>query len=166
MSEAISRRRIYVVYPSLASAVVQVRFVGLILEDWGHRSSGCVSEGATVLHPSMVSRWWLCPVWSMPEWGPWTYPRVQAVRKFGLLLSLESFELIQICPRSLGSCLYFWVSCRMRHRKPFSFRSQFRYLILFFLGLFLPPSVEDGLDLFSDVYRRFRAVDSPAILNA
>ena len=93
VSEAISRRRIYVVYPCLASAAVYVRFVGLILAEWGHHSSGCVSEGATVLHPClkglMVGRWWLCPVWSLPGWGQWTYPRVQVVQRFRLLQSLE-----------------------------------------------------------------------------
>jgi len=50
----------------------------------------------------------------------------------------------------------------MLHRNPFSFWSQFRYLILFFLGLFLPSSVEDDLDLSSDLCHRFRIVDSPA----
>ena len=43
--------------------------------DLGHRSSGCVSEGATVLRPClkglMAGEWWLCPVWSLPGWvGP------------------------------------------------------------------------------------------------
>ena len=51
----------------------------------------------------------------------------------------------------------------MRHRKHFFLWSQFCYLSLFYLGLVLPPSVEDGIDLFSDLCRRFRVVDSPAI---
>jgi len=51
----------------------------------------------------------------------------------------------------------------MRHRKLFSFWRQFCYLSLFCPRLFLPPSMEDGLDLSSDLCRRFRVVDSPAI---
>jgi len=51
----------------------------------------------------------------------------------------------------------------MWHRKPFSLWNQFRYLLLFFLGLFLPPNVEDGLDVSSDLCNRFRIVDSPAV---
>ena len=37
----------------------------------------------------MVAEWWLCPVWSLHEWGLWSCPNVQVFQKFGLLLPLE-----------------------------------------------------------------------------
>jgi len=57
-----------------------------------------------------------------------------------------------------------WISGRVWHREPFSLWVQFCYLVLFFLGLFLSPCVEDGLNLFSDLRRGFRIVDSSTIL--
>ena len=51
----------------------------------------------------------------------------------------------------------------MWHRKPFSFWDQFSNLVLFCLGLFLPPNVEDGLNLPSDLCGGFRIIDTPAV---
>jgi len=39
------------------------------------------------------------------------------------------------------------VSGRVWHREPFSLWVPFFYLVLFFLGLFPPPGVEDGFNL-------------------
>jgi len=44
-----------------------------------------------------------------------------------------------------------WVSGRVWHRKPLSLWVQFCYLVLFFLGLFSTPGVEDGFHLFPDL---------------
>ena len=57
-----------------------------------------------------------------------------------------------------------WISGRVWHREPFSLWVQFCYLVLFFLGLFLPPCVEDGFNLFSNLCLGFRIVDSPTVL--
>jgi len=56
------------------------------------------------------------------------------------------------------------ISGRVWHREPFSLWVQFCCLVLFSLGLFLSLCVEDGLNPFSDLCRRFRIVYSPTVL--
>jgi len=73
------------------------------------------------------------------------------VPKFGFFKNPD-YSLLWGVPDYFGNVLILqvhvfkdpWISGRVWHREPFSLWVQFCYLVLFFLGLFLPPGVEDG----------------------